>query len=338
MKNIYRLIPIAIFFSCQAQENNPIVNPPLISYESIGIVGDKADVTVATEFGIVLMGGSTDVDEALQWMISKAAGGDVVIIRASGSTGYNDYIYGLGSVNSVETLLIDSRAKAMKESVGNRIKEAEILFIAGGDQANYVNFWKDTEVSKAIQYLIDVKKVPIGGTSAGCAILSDIIFDAINDTVISTEALANPYINKVSLSKSFMQVPFLENLIADQHYSQREREGRHITFMARMTKDFGVNQPKGIGVDEKTAVCIDQDGNAKVFGINKAYFLTTTTLPETCIANTALTWDQNDKALRAYIFQASPTGTPAFNLNSWPTNTPHENWFVENGALKKTQN
>lgn len=340
MKKFLLIAPLFLLFSCDGQEAKPAQQTPGTDsgYESIGIVGDKLDVTVPTEFGVALVGGSTDVDEALQWMISKATGGDVVIIRASGSTGYNDYIYGLGTVNSVETLLINSRSKAMNQKVADRIKEAEMLFIAGGDQANYVNFWKDTPVSDAIQYLIDVKKIPIGGTSAGCAVLSDIIFDALHDTVISGEALNNPYDEKVSLSKSFMRVPFLENTISDQHYSQREREGRHVTFMARLVKDFGVSQPKGIGVDEKTAVCVDNEGNAQVFGTNKAYFIISNTLPETCVPNTPLTWDQNDKALNVYIFQASSTGTPAFSLQSWPTGTPTEYWFVEQAQLKRVVN
>src|SRR5688572_15217090 len=313
MKILSTTLFIFLFLQGKGQEVRTVSNS---EYESIGITGDSKDVTVPTEFGINLVGGSTDVDEALQWMISKAKGGDVVIIRASGSTGYNDYIFGLGTVNSVETLLINSREKAMKESVGKRIREAEMLFIAGGDQSNYVKFWKGTPVSEAIQYLISEKKVPIGGTSAGCAVLSDIIFDALHDTAISATVLQNPYDSTVSLSKSFMRTPFLENTIADQHYSQRERHGRHVTFLARMMKDFGVKKPLGIGVDEKTAVCVDKDGNAKVFGTNKAYFITVSGPPETCAINTPLTWDQKDGALNVYIFQASPTGTPAFNLKS----------------------
>ena len=79
---------------------------------SIGITGDTADVHVPTRNGFVLSGGSTDVKEALLWMIERAKGGDVVIVRASGATGYNDFIYGLGGVNSVETLLINSRELA----------------------------------------------------------------------------------------------------------------------------------------------------------------------------------------------------------------------------------
>ena len=109
---------------------------------SIGISGDSSDVVTKAQFGVVLAGGSTDVDEAMKWMMDRTGGGDFLIIRASGSTGYNDYLKELGNVNSVETLLIDSREKAMSPLVGKRIREAEGLFIAGGDQWNYVRFWR----------------------------------------------------------------------------------------------------------------------------------------------------------------------------------------------------
>jgi cyanophycinase len=309
------------------------------AYEGIGITGDATDVTVPTELGIVLMGGSTDVDQALQWMINRAKGGDVVIIRASGSTGYNDYIYELGNVNSVETLLIDSREKALKESVGKRIREAEMLFIAGGDQWNYVKYWKDSEVSKAIQYLIDDKKVPIGGTSAGCAVLSGIIFDASHGSAYSKEVMANPYDTTVSISKSFITAPFLEKTISDQHYSRREREGRHVTFMARMIKDLGIEPAKGIGVDEKTALCIDQDGNAVAYGTNSVYILISEPFkPEQCEPNKPLTFDRNGKAVRAYIYPASFTGAPVYNLKENPPSQPNEFWSVKNGELKRIKN
>jgi cyanophycinase len=263
---------------------------------SIGIVGSPKDVSGKTELGIVLAGGGKDQDAAMKWMIDRAGGGDFVIIRASGSTGYNDYIYEMGGLNSVETLMIDSRDKAMRKEVGQRIREAEALFIAGGDQWNYVNFWKDSEVSSAIKYLIDEKEIPIGGTSAGCAVLSEIIFDAKNDTVVSADALANPYAPQVSISKSFIQLPFLENTIADQHYSQRDRLGRHVTFMARMIKDFNITTPKGIAADELTAVCIDKNGNAIVIGEGRAYFLIGNGKPEVCEKDTPLTWTNKNKA------------------------------------------
>ena len=272
------------------------------------------------------------------WMIDRSKGGDFIILRASGSTGYNDYIKGLGDLNSVETLLIDSREKAMRAEVGKRIREAEAVFIAGGDQANYVNFWKDSEVSSALDYLITKKKIPIGGTSAGCTVLSELVFDAQKGSVTSLEALVNPYDTLVSLSKSFIHLSYLENTVADQHYSQRDRQGRHITFLARMMTDLSLHEIKGIGVDEQTAVCIDENGNAKVFGKNKAYFIVSNgKAPEKCETSTPLVWDADDKALKVFIYNASSIGTEAFNLKSWPKN-PTQFWYVENGVMNKRDN
>lgn len=130
------------------------------------LTGDTADVQRVTTGGTVLMGGSKDVDMAIRWMIQKSGGGDFVIIRSSGSNGYNDYIYKrLGGVNSVETILINSRLLANDTIVARKIRNAEALFIAGGDQANYVNFWKGTKVEEAVNYIRNTKQVPVGGTS-----------------------------------------------------------------------------------------------------------------------------------------------------------------------------
>ena len=307
-------------------------------YESIGISGSPKDVNTKTEAGFVLAGGSTDVDEAFRWMIKRSGGGDFVVIRASGSTGYNEYIKALDSLNSVETLLIDSREKAMNKEAGKRIREAEGLFIAGGDQWNYMKFWKDSEVSAAIEYLIKKKRVPIGGTSAGCAVLSEFVFDAQKGSATSGQALKNPYDTTVTLSRSFIEIPFLKNTVADQHYSQRERPGRHIVFLARLVKDNKVKDVKGIGVDEKTAVCIDQNGNAIVFGKNKAHFLFASgQTPEKCSPGTPLIWSNNKEAIRVSIYQGSPEGTKAFNLKSKPLKTD-EFWYVENGELVRVDN
>ncbi len=343
MKNqcFFFLTLVITLQSCDGQAVAPVAPSQVdlsTAYSSIGIIGSKEDVSVVTTSGIVLMGGGTDVDNAIAWMIERAKGGDFIIIRTTGSTGYNSYIKDLGDLNSVETLLIESRKKAMRKEVGKRIREAEAVFIAGGDQSNYVNFWKDSEVSSALDYLINEKKIPIGGTSAGCAILSELIFDAKKGSVISSEALPNPYNPLVSLSKSFIRLSILENTVADQHYSQRDRHGRHVTFLARTMKDFSLPEIKGIGVDEQTAVCIDENGEAKIFGKNKAYFIISNgEAPEKCEASVPLVWDVNDSALKVFVYTASAGGTEAFNLKTWPK-TPTQFWYVENGILKKKDN
>jgi cyanophycinase len=301
---------------------------------SIGITGDTADVNVPTVNGFVLGGGSTDVKEALLWMIDRAKGGDVVIIRASGATGYNDFIYGLGGVNSVETLLINSRELALNPAVANRIRQAEMLFIAGGDQGNYVKFWQDSPVEEAINYLIHTKKAPVGGTSAGCAILGEVGFAALNDGITSEEALTNPFHPKMTLLKGgFIDIPILKNTITDTHYSNRSRHGRHLAFLARMKSDWNM-KAKGIGVDEKTSVCIDEKGIAKVVGSQAAYFIIADSKkPEVCQEGQKLTWNRKRKAVKVYKIMASSTGSGLFDLNKWEplTEAARGYWYAQDG-------
>ena len=317
---------------CQEQSKETVTQSTNQTY-SIGLLGDKNDITTTTSLGIVLMGGSTDVDEAMEWMIEKSGGGDFLILRASGSVGYNSYLYNLGELNSVETLLIDSKTKAQSEAVGKRIREAEAVFIAGGDQANYINFWSDTEVSRALQYLISEKKIPIGGTSAGCAVLSHWIYDAKNGSVVSDEALANPFNSKISFTNNFLSIPFLSNTLADQHYSQRGRRGRQVAFLALLKKENSEEDFYGIGVDEKTAVCIDENGLAKVLGTNKAFFMKTLSSPEICLPNQLLHWYNNQQALSVKILNGTATGTHTFSLTDWTTDAD-EYWYVEEGVFK----
>ncbi len=108
------------------------------------LTGNAADVNPtlsgpAHDFG----GGGTDVDAALQWIIDQVRGCttcttkvDVVILRASGSNGYNDYIYAMNGVDSVESLVITSRRDASNADVVATVNNAEVVFFAGGDQCN----------------------------------------------------------------------------------------------------------------------------------------------------------------------------------------------------------
>ncbi|MBI1782428.1 MAG: cyanophycinase [Sphingobacteriales bacterium] len=291
--------------------------PSAVTY----LTGDGADVTTTPVGGLILMGGGTDVDAAIQWFLQRANGGDVVVIRATGADGYNTYMYNMVPVNSVETIIIDSRTKAALTSVTDKIRNAEALFIAGGDQWDYVNYWKDTPTEDAINYLINTKHVTVGGTSAGLAIMGSGYYSASSGkSVTSAEAMGNPYSRNVNLgANDFVASSFLANTITDSHYTQRDRQGRHVTFMARLMKDFGYSTSvKGIGIDEQTAVCIDQNGIGKVFGINNAYFMRSTSLgAETCISGTSLTWNRSGMAVSTYRIAGSSIGNGSFNATNW---------------------
>src|SRR5947208_4381426 len=118
-------------------------------------VGNANDVSTATTPGTVLMGGSTDVDAAFQWMCQRSGGGDFLVIRATGTDAYNPYIQTLcPTENSAATLIIPNRTMASDPFVVSTILNAEAVWIAGGDQSNYINYWKGTPVADALNTLI----------------------------------------------------------------------------------------------------------------------------------------------------------------------------------------
>lgn len=282
------------------------------------LTGSAEDVKPSTTPGLLLMGGSTDVKEAVTWFLQRSGGGDVVVIRSSGADGYNQYMFDMVPVNSIETIIIDSKAKAMQDSIVAKIRAAEALFIAGGNQWNYVNYWKNSPTEDAINYLLNTKKVPVGGTSAGLAVLGSAYFSAQHGGITSAEALANPYNEKMALGQNdFLKIPYLKNVITDSHYTQRGRQGRHIAFLARLFLS-GNHKIKGIGIDEKTALCIDEKGIGKVFGLNHVYFLECGKKgAEQCTNNQALTWNRAGRAIKAYKIQGNTAGNGSFNAKNW---------------------
>jgi len=319
--------------ACQKPENSGPAFQTAPRYTS-WVMGDTADVTPTAQPGLLLAGGSTDVDEAMNWFLQRASGGDVVVIRASGADGYNNYLYqGLGvKVNSVETILIDSRAVAADPDVARKLRNAEALFIAGGDQGNYVNYWKDSPVMDALNFLLNEKRVTVGGTSAGCGILSGIYFDALQGTVDSPQTLANPYDPKVSLQRdNFLNASFLATTVADMHFSERSRQGRLVGFLARAAKDWSLTGLRGIGVDEKTALAVDETGTAQVMGKGNVLLLETLTPPSRCEAGKSLDWKPSDgRALRSFRLSAGQR----WNLKTWKGEGQEGYFFVQNGELR----
>lgn len=329
--------------ACNKESASGVANPtPVVSQAdatgSLGLVGDAADVSRTTAGGTVLMGGGTDVDAAIKWMITKSGGGDFLVLRATGTNGYNSYVFGLGGVNSCETLLINSRTLANDPEVEAKIRGAEAVFIAGGNQANYVNFWKDTKVEDALNYVRNVKQCPIGGTSAGNAIEGRYYYSALAGSILSADALANPYNSDITIGRDdFLDNPYLGNTITDTHFNNPDRRGRLLTFMARMSKDHGI-VPRGIGLDEVTAVCIEPNGLAKVFGTGTAFFLQqngSANTPERCVSGSSLDWYRNRQAVKVYKALGTATGTNTFNLATWSGGTggSSQYYYADRGAL-----
>lgn len=227
----------------------------------------------------VLMGGGNDVDAAFQAMIAHARNGgaakvDAVIVRTSGADGYNPYLLAMDGVDSVETFVIKSRTGANDSWLNDRVANADIVFIAGGDQSSYISLWKGTKLDTTLQTLRS-RKVPLGGTSAGLAVLGDVDYTGANGSATSAQVLANPYDRRVTLDVGFISGLYgLGGAITDSHLVTRDRMGRLVGFLARMIKDGlqPLGQARGIGLDEETAVVVN-NGQATMMGVGNAYFL-----------------------------------------------------------------
>lgn len=324
-----------LFFFIPAEQ---FVQAQLLSRPgSIGITGDITDVQRPTRAGTVLIGGGGDVPGAFRWMIERSGGGNVVVIRASGNYLYNKVIDSLGKVQSVETLLINSRELANNDTIASILRNAEMLFISGGDQSNYMRYWRDTKTEEAINYLLNVKKVPVGGTSAGCAILTGFYFSGENGSA-TADALKNPYDSTVTVyNNDFLHAPFLKNIISDQHYVARKRQGRHVVFLGRIYKDFGV-LANGIAPDERTAVCINEEGIATVIGEGNAYFLKPLKKPEIIEGGRNIQWSGRQKAIKVYELKGSPSGNGSFSIKNFRNASAKGGrwqwWWVEDGNLQ----
>ena len=295
------------------------------------LTGNAADAQPALfgpahDFG----GGGTDVDAAIQWMIDQARGCtscaakvDVVILRSSGSNGYNDYIFAMNGVDSVETLVITSARDSNTAAVETTVRNAEVVFFAGGDQCNYVNFFKGTRVEAAVESVY-ARGGAVGGTSAGEAIMGEFTYDACRGSVTSSQALLDPFHRYVTFTYDFFNWADTFDVIFDSHFFQRDRMGRTLAFVARQIRDGRATSALGIGVNEVTSVVVDRNGLAHVMGDGPAYFVLADHAPEVCEPGTPLT-HSNFK-----IWKVASGGT--FDLRNRPA-TGFYTVSVNNGQL-----
>jgi len=298
-------------------------------------IGNKDDIQTTPAAGTAMMGGGSDLDEAFRWLCQKGNGGDFLILRASGDDSYNAYVNGLCKLNSVATLVLPDRDAAEDPAVAKIIRQAEVVFISGGDQGHYIRAWKDTPVEDAINANIAARK-PIGGTSAGLAVQGEFVYGALGDKpddndLASTDVLPNPYFERVTLIRGFLKIPHLDNLLTDSHFAKRDRMGRTLGFLARIMEDGWSKSPREIAIDEKSAVLVEPDGKATVVGNGKgAYFLRPTLPPDFCKPGQPLTF-------RNISVYKAPAGAH-FDLASWTGNggTAYS-LSVEKGKIASTQ-
>lgn len=283
----------------------------------------NTDVSTSTLPGVVLMGGGTDVDAAFNWQITKANGGDFLILRADDSQEYNPYIYNLSAVlgkqlNSVSTIQFISREASNDTTVLTYIENAEAVFFAGGDQADYMGFWQGTPVQALLQKKLTT--ISVGGTSAGCAILGNWVYNSSYESpgedshnLLSHKSMVDPFNPQITIQESFLQIPFLDRIITDTHFVVRNRMGRMLTFIANLVNRENSLGVFGVGIDADTALLLDvATGVARIVGYNTVHICSGRRRPEIFSRGKPLTFS-NVTCTRLY---APDSSTYDFGANT----------------------
>lgn len=223
--------------------------------------------------GLVLAGGGAEeAPPSIFWWMHKRLGGttgrrfgNVVVLRAYGSTDYDGFFYADGKFSSVQTVLIPPCAtRAQVDRAARVVDGADAVFFSGGDQSNYV-IWKGSALMAAVKRVYARGGI-VGGGSAGLAIQGAIVYDAAaadrygNDTH-TADAVADPLERRISFTTGLFAWPSLAHTITDTHLVVRDRLGRTVVFLARILHD-GLSSPPAyaLGIDQASAVVVGPDG------------------------------------------------------------------------------
>lgn len=219
---------------------------------------------------ILLIGGGSESSASnswsnlpYQWAIDESTNKKVAIISDDHSNSDNwlpNYFVSLGA-SEAKNIEISSRSQADSQSTFDDLMTYDVLFLKGGDQSDYYDLYVNTKVAEALSSKYDEGGV-LAGTSAGLAILSGVTFTAQGGIVYPDQALADIFDEDITLKNDFVQV--LPGILADSHFIERGRFGRLIPFLGRWFEDTN-EKVLGLGVDDKTAVCIKND-EAIVYG------------------------------------------------------------------------
>lgn len=153
---------------------------------------------------------------------------------------------GIGDARSLD---FKQREDASRSEWVAYLREATGIFLTGGNQLRISTILGGTDVARAIR-TANAEGVPVGGTSAGAAILSE-------HMIAFGKSGATPRAGMVSLAPGF---GLTNRIVIDQHFRQRDRIGRLLAALAY--NPFAV----GIGLDEDTAAFIDGDDVIEVRG------------------------------------------------------------------------
>ena len=160
-------------------------------------------------------------------------------------------------IHDIRHLAIDSREEASDPKWSGVLSGAGCLFLTGGDQLKIVGKLGGTSLFAAIRSAHASGDLMLAGTSAGAS--------ALGETMLVSGG-AEEETHKIRGAFSMARgLGLVRDMVIDQHFAQRARIERLVGALA---EDPGV---LGIGIDEDTAVLLDEGGTMRVIGSGAVY-------------------------------------------------------------------
>ena len=311
-------------------------NKNVADYKTFVIGDEKAQTKVKPQYALLLSGGGEWSDAAFRVFAKRSGNGHLLYLRAPDESFddaeltapqnklYND----IGGFSSVRTIAVYNRKASYDEFVINAIKNADAIFLSGGDQSRYVKYWRGTPVGDALNAHIKAGK-PFGGTSAGLAIQGEYLYGSMDGGSITSDvALVEPLSKKITIESGFLTTDLMKGIITDSHFKERNRQGRLIAFINK-AQHIAKGKIYGLGIDEQTALLVDADGKANVYSNTGGYAW--------LFENVNSTSKNANSPLNAKDIKATAIASySSFDLKTKIVNNPAfiRNYDVENGKLK----
>lgn len=206
---------------------------------------------------LILIGGAEDKTEKLEILskvVAAAKYKNIVLIPTASSYPHEaeeNYtkVFEKLNVKNFKTLDIRYPDECDKLEYLKIIEQAHLIFFSGGDQVKLVDTLKNSQLLKRIKELNIANKLIVAGTSAGAAAASEnMLFNGDYYGFVK---------GKVEYTKGF---GFIDDLVIDTHFLNRERIPRLLQILAMKIEN------KAIGLDEDTAIFIDQNNVFEVVG------------------------------------------------------------------------
>ncbi|OWP62583.1 cyanophycinase [Hymenobacter amundsenii] len=155
--------------------------------------------------------------------------------------------------NNVNVLDIRTREDALRPEYVERIRQADIVMMSGGNQSRLVDIFGGTEFLAALKHRYQTKpNFVIAGTSAGAM--------GMSKTMIKGGSVPDALMK--GAVKMGTGLGLLDNVVIDSHFVKRGRFGRLIEAVALHPKLIG------IGLGEDTGMLITEGNQLETIGSN----------------------------------------------------------------------